>query len=588
MKGTDNMANNSLDVQFGGISVAGRKPVNQDAFAVYQPTLSVVRYKGVGVCVADGVSSSENSQQASSTSVTHFLQDYYSTPDSWDVKTAAGKVLSALNSWLYHHGQQASARHNGLVTTFSGMILKSRTAHVFHAGDSRIYHFRGGHLEQVTRDHVHNMGGSQPLSRAMGMDTRLEVDYLQRDLQQGDLFLLSTDGVHGFLGHARLTAALAAIASDASQRDLELVCQQLQADALAAGSDDNLTCVILKIRDLPASDLEEMQRSASMRVIPPVLKEGDVLDHFQVKKVIHANTRSYLYKVVSKRDGKTYALKAPSINFEDDPAYLEGFAREQWIGSRLDHPNLMKIWPQQENSRYLYHLCEWLEGISLRQWMHDHPHADLQVVRAITDQIIPGLRALQRMGMVHRDIKPENVILTDSGEVKIIDYGTVAVRGLAELGVFSLEDVPVGSVNYIAPEYVVDGVANTQSDLFSLAVMVYEMLAGTQPYDMEHVYRRGAKSVSEWKYKPLRSERPDLPLWLDLTLQKAMHPAVAQRYAAFSEFRTDLFQPNESLLALHTRQPLMQRNPLAFWQGVAALLALVAVAEGWWIAQISI
>ncbi|MCY0966543.1 bifunctional protein-serine/threonine kinase/phosphatase [Parathalassolituus penaei] len=577
------MANNSLDVQFGGISVAGKKPINQDAFAVYQPTLSVVRFKGIGVAVADGVSSSENSQQASSTSVTHFLQDYYSTPDSWDVKTAAGKVLSALNSWLYHHGQQASARHNGLVTTFSGMILKSRTAHVFHAGDSRIYHFRGGNLEQITRDHVHNMGGRQALSRAMGMDTRLEVDYLQRDLQVGDLFLISTDGVHGYLPHNHMRDALASLGEESTQRQIEQVCQQLQNDALAAGSDDNLTCVILRVKDLPSSELEEMQRSARQRVIPPVLEEGSVIDHFQVKKVIHANNRSYLYKVVSKRDGKTYALKAPSINFEDDPAYLEGFAREQWIGSRLDHPNLMKIWPQQENSQFLYHLCEWLEGISLRQWMHDHPHADLQQVRAITDQIILGLRGLQRAGMVHRDMKPENVILTEDGRVKIIDYGTVSVKGLAELGVFSLEDVPVGSVNYIAPEYVVDNVATSQSDLFSLAVMVYEMLAGALPFDMEHVYRRGAKSVSEWKYKPLRSHRPDLPLWLDLALQKAMHPSVRQRYEAFSEFRTDLFQPNESLLALHTRQPLMQRDPLIFWQAVSVIWATAALVEGWWI-----
>ena len=97
-----------LIVTLGGYSSAGPKDENQDAFAACITTQE--HYKGVALCVADGVSCSEHAQQASTTSVTHFLQDYYSTPDSWDVKTAAGRVLSSLNAWLYHHGQQASAR----------------------------------------------------------------------------------------------------------------------------------------------------------------------------------------------------------------------------------------------------------------------------------------------------------------------------------------------------------------------------------------------------------------------------------------------------------------------------------------------
>ena len=113
----------NLEVTFGGFSSAGNKPENQDAFAAWQPSTNSARYKGIACCIADGVSCSDNAQQASTTSVTHFLNDYYSTPDSWDVKTAAGKVLSSLNAWLYHHGQQASARHNSLVTTLSSLNI---------------------------------------------------------------------------------------------------------------------------------------------------------------------------------------------------------------------------------------------------------------------------------------------------------------------------------------------------------------------------------------------------------------------------------------------------------------------------------
>jgi protein phosphatase len=577
------MSSNTLDIQFGGVTTAGTKVLNQDAFALYQPTLSAVKYKGIGVCIADGVSCSDNAQQASATSVTHFLQDYYSTPDSWDVKTAAARVLSALNAWLFHHGQQASARHNGLVTTFSGMVLKSRTAHLFHVGDSRIYHWREGVLEPLTRDHVHNSQGGSALSRALGMDSRLEVDYLTCDLQVGDQLLLTTDGVHGFVSHEQLQQAMASVGADTRQYQIEHICRDVLDAALQAGSDDNLTCVMVRIQSLPAAGLDETQRAVSARVIPPVLAVGQTLDYYRVTQVIHANARSHLYKVIDRRDGRFYALKAPSLNFEDDPVYLDGFAREQWIGSRLDHPNLMKVYPQQANSRFLYHICEWIDGCSLRQWMLDHPMADLPQVRALADQLINGLRVMQRMGMVHRDLKPENVILAADGNIKIIDYGTVMVRGLAESGVFDDEDMPLGSVNYIAPEYVIDGIANSQSDLFSLAVMVYEMLSGQQPFAMEQAGRRGAKSTHEWQYRPIRQYRPDLPLWLELVLQKAAHPVIRQRYDSFSEFRTDLYQPNNSLLQQHTREPLIKRHPLSFWQTLSALLMLIAMAEAWWI-----
>ncbi|MDO6806036.1 hypothetical protein Q4595_26500, partial [Wenyingzhuangia sp. 1_MG-2023] len=92
-------------------------------------------------------------------------------------------------------------------------------------------------------------------------------------------------------------------------------------------------------------------------------------------------------------------------------------------------------------------------------------------------------------------------------------------------------------------------------------VMVYEMLSGQQPFAMEQAGRRGAKSTHEWQYRPIRQYRPDLPLWLELVLQKAAHPVIRQRYDSFSEFRTDLYQPNNSLLQQHTREPLIKRHP---------------------------
>jgi serine/threonine protein phosphatase PrpC len=573
------MMNNSLEVQFGGVTTAGKRDVNQDAFAVHKPPSDIVRAKGIGACVADGVSSSVNAQQASSTSVTHFLQDYYSTPDNWDVKSSAAKVLSSLNAWLFHHGHQASAHENALVTTFSGLVLKGQTAHLLHVGDSRIYQWRDGTLEQLTRDHVHSGSGQAFLSRALGMDTRLEMDYHQRDIRAGDVFLLCTDGLHVFASRGQLVEVLSKVTTETSREEMEAFCQDLVNAAIASGSDDNASCVLMCVQSVPDLEMQEIRREPGVRVVPPVLKEGESLDHFVIQELLYSSHRSHLYRAVNKRDGRVYAIKAASGSSQNDQLCAESFAREQWIGSHLAHPNLMKIIPQEEESRFMYHVCEWIDGISLRQWMFDHPQADLVEVRQIVDQLVQGLRAMQRMGMVHRDLKPENIMLTADGTVKIVDYASVAMRGLRELAAIDPEHLPKSSENYIAPEYLLEGVSNTQSDIYALAVITSEMLTGRSPFDAATILSRKSYSRSDWKYRSVRDIRPDLPLWLEVTLKKGCCPDPGHRYVAYSEFLADLYRPNDALVSQYVGQSLRSRNPQLFWQLVAAGASLVAVVE---------
>lgn len=584
-----------LTVSFGGFSTAGIKDENQDAFAAHQPGLSQAKYKGIGACIADGVSCSDQAQLASSTAVTHFLQDYYCTPDSWDVKTSAGKVLSSLNAWLFHHGQQASARHNSLVTTFSALIAKSTSAHIFHAGDSRIYRYRpkkaeaAAEFEQLTRDHCiaqgnPEKGGKTFLSRALGMDNYLEVDYHCVDIQAGDYFVFSTDGAHEYLSAADIQQCLSELTPDDKQHQFEKASQQLVSTALDRGSDDNCSLFLVRIEQVPAPDMEEAQRQLTQRVIPPALDVGHKIDQLNVEKVLYSGSRSHVYRV-KNNDGKHYVLKAPSENFSDDLVYLDGFAREQWVGNRVDHPNVMKIYPVRDGSRFLYHLCEYIEGQSLRQWLHDTDNPSLDQVRDITEQIIRGLRAFQRLGMVHRDLKPENILITPQGQVKLIDFGTVSVRGISEAAGSIKEDCPVGSVQYIAPEYVMTGQAGVQSDLFSLAVIVYEMLTGHIPYRMDDVHRRTPKSTSEWRYISLRQHRPDLPRWLDLTLEKGTHPNWQKRYPAYSEFIQDLKQPNPQLLRHAHKRPLIERNPVRFWKSTSIVLLILVLLLTWKLLQ---
>jgi protein phosphatase len=581
------MTSNSLNVIYGGHSATGPKPRNEDAFAVFLPNGHLRDQKGAVAAMADGVSCSENAQQASQTSVTTFIQDYLSTPETWDVRTSASRVLGALNSWLHAQGQASASRQDGFVTTFSGLVLKSTTAHLIHCGDSRIWRLRGGQLTQLSTDHcLRQQEGGGMLTRALGLDYDLKIDYQQRSLRVDDTLILTTDGVHEVLRQAQLRELLApltdaelTLSGEGREGTLERLAQQIVAAALAAGGSDNASCLILRVLQLPVDELEEMQRRLTARVIPPVLQVGHRLDDYTVLQVLHSGPRSHLYLVSHPRFRQKFVLKAPSLNFAEDPQYLEGFAREQWVGRRIDHPGIMKIHEPLADSRFLYHCCEYIDGQTLRQWMQQHPQPAIAPVREFAKQIAAALRAMQRLGMLHRDLKPDNVMLSAQGELKLIDFGTVQVKGLGDVHARLREEVPVGTADYLAPEYLMGERGEHRSDIFSLGVMIYEMLCGDLPYKALPSNVGALRSYAHWQYRPLSIVRADLPLWLDLCLRKACAPRPSQRYESLSEFMHDLEVPNTALVAEHLERPMLERHPVRFWQGLSLVLLILLVVS---------
>lgn len=576
-----------LSLVYGGYSAAGVKEDNEDAFTAFLPTESLRQSKGALACIADGVSCSENAQLASQTSVTTFIEDYLSTPDTWDVKMSSARVLSSLNSWLYHQGQVASARHNGLVTTFSGLIIKSASAHILHCGDSRVYRYRGGKLTQLSTDHcLQNRNGSDTLIRGLGMDRDLKVDYQQRSARVDDIFMLTTDGVHGVMNDAAMTEHLETLSSEklttlgeGRNASLETVAKCIVEQALAAGSQDNLSCLLVHITSLPLEDINEVHRKLTSQAIPPVLKAGNKLDDYVIERVLHSGTRSHIYLARHPRMRQPLIIKAPAENHGEDPLYLEGFIREQWIGRRIDNPGVMKIMEPDTESRFLYHVCEYIEGQTLRQWMHDNPQPDLSKVRELAQQIAAAVRVFQRMGMLHRDLKPENIMLTTESKIKLIDFGTVRVRGLQDISSPLAEDTPAGTVDYIAPEFLVGELGLYRSDIFSLGVILYEMCTGVLPYKAVSRVRSRHDNYSHWRYKSALSHRKDLPQWVDLALKKACNPNPRQRYEALSEFMTDLETPNRELLQNFKTAPLIEKNPVLFWQVISGVLFLILVLQ---------
>ncbi len=555
----------SLAISAGQYSSAGLKESNEDACGIRIPDEPLLTTKGIAAVIADGVSSSAGGREASECCVQGFLNDYFSTPESWVARTSGQRVLGALNRWLHGQGQHKYGSAHGMITTLSAVVVKSCTAHLFHVGDTRIYRRREGELECLTRDHqVWSAGEKTFLSRAMGADTHVEIDYRSLPVERGDLFLLTTDGVHGWLSPRDMQALLERHAGQPEQAARALV-----EAALARGSSDNATCQVFTIDSLPEIDEETFYRQLVELPFPPPLENGMVLDGYRILRELHASSRSQVYLALDTETNERVVLKTPSVNYEDDAGYIDRFLHEEWAGRRLNNPHVLRVLKPRRRRRFLYYVTEYLEGQTLRQWMHDHPLPSPAAVRPLVSQIAAGIRAFHRQEMIHQDLKPENIMIDTHGTVKIVDFGSTRIAGIQEIATPLRHEHPLGSLDYAAPEYFLGYAGTSQSDLYALGVITYEMLTGHLPYGGP----LSARNLKRVRYRPAQDFNPEVPLWVDKALQKAVHIQPQRRYDSLSEFVYDLAHPNPAFL--EEDMPLLERNPLAFWRGLALLEALL-------------
>jgi len=557
----------TLRVDAAQYSSAGIKPSNQDACGIRIPRGIELENKGIAAVIADGMSGSDAGKEAAEACVTGFLSDYFTTPDSWSTETAGGKVLSALNRWLYARGQQQYDSGKGMVTTLSALVIKSATAHLFHAGDTRIWRMRRGRLECLTRDHrVHVDADKNYLSRAMGIELHMEIDYRALPVETGDLYLLTTDGVHDFVPESQLAGFLYDSAAG-----LEEIAGRIAAHALECGSHDNVSCQILRVDALPQLNEHEFYRRFSQLPFPPPLEPGMVLDGYEIIRELHASKRTQVYLARDRDSHRQVILKTPSVNYSDDPDYIDAFLHEEWAGRRISNQHVLKVLKPHLQHQCLYYVTEYIEGQTLRQWMHDNPQPALEEVRGIVQQIAAGLRAFHRQEMIHQDLKPENIMIDTHGTVKIIDFGSTKIAGIAEIATPLSRDRLLGTRNYTAPEYLQGYPGSNLSDLYSLGVITYEMLTGRLPYGARELTARRLRHA---RYVPAASLNPDIPAWMDKAIEKAVSIPRSRRYPALSEFLHDLSHPNRALLPGNA-EPLLERNPLLAWKVLALALFLL-------------
>lgn len=555
----------SLSVDIGKYSIAGMKIVNEDAVHSYIPEHPhAIINKGIGLVIADGVSSAEAGKEASEYAVLKFIEEYFKTPDTWSVKQAGQKTLSTINLNLFKKSHEFIQQEKGYLCTFSGLIIKSTTAYFFHAGDSRLYHISKNKdlestIRQVTRDHTVNIGGGKNiLSRAVGMDNMLQIDFGKISLAQDDLLLLTTDGIHDFVNESDIHSLLI------KNAPVQHICEELVALAQSRQSDDNISCVLGKVTQLPLESRDDFNTKMTLLPFPPNLEPGMKIDGFEIIKELFASSRSQVYLVSDSRTGNQIVMKTPSINFQDDVHYIDRFIQEEWIGKRIKSEYTVGIITQNHPRTFLYYLMEYVPGISLDKWMQDNPLPTPKKAIGIIKQIAKALQAFHDTETIHQDLKPANIMIDKNRNIKVIDFGSVFVAGIAEIFIPIEHLGALGTATYSDPHYLQGKNTGIQGDIYALATITYELFTGKLPYSDKIEQCVNKTDFDKLRYISANTYNPIIPLWFDRALEKGVTLQLPNRYSSLSQFVNDITQPNPDFL--HDDPVIQNSKGLMFWQ----------------------
>jgi len=266
------------------------------------------------------------------------------------------------------------------------------------------------------------------------------------------------------------------------------------------------------------------------------LRPGDQLGHYRIEELVARSGMSSIYRATDMRTGRQVAIKVPHPEMEADPALFDRFKREIEIGQKLDHPGVMKVLDSGEPG-HVYMVMEWVDGRLLRRLVAESRRLPLERATAITIAICDALDYIHRNGVVHRDLKPEN-IMVDGDRIKLIDFGIAGKAGARRLTFGKLTQL-AGTPDYISPEQVKGKRGDGRSDIYSLGVILYEMVTGETPFSGPNPFVVMNDRLVNNPVPP-RELNPEVSPALQEVIYRALEREPQNRYSTANEFAWDL------------------------------------------------
>ncbi|MFG6465105.1 bifunctional protein-serine/threonine kinase/phosphatase [Roseateles sp. BYS87W] len=575
-----------FELDMGLSSLQGRRPRNED-FAGVQAPAAHEADRGWVAALADGVSGGEHGEglMAAQTSVMSLLRDFHAVPADWDTSVALDRLLGHQNAWLAAHNQRPGPEGHAreALTTLTAVALRGRRYALAHVGDSRAWLLRDGACLQLTQDHRRERRDFAGLTRAMGLDDALRLDHSAGELKVGDRLLLTSDGVHGALRARQIADLLRATPGAQAAADA------LTAAALAAGSHDNATALVLDVNDLADPGLDDLAALGRSLPSPGPLPVGAVLDGYAITARVADNGVHRLLQAREPHSGRLVALKMLHPGRSDDPEERAMLAHEIWLGLRLAEAPRQRRWagrdgsssgfvrvhPPADGATHFYAVFDWHAGQTLEQLLAAGPLDAAQVLPLAT-AVARSLSLLHAAGVVHRDIKPGNLHRGDDGQWRVLDLGVA----LSPRSPAAARELHAGTPSYINPEQWQDPPLppDAGSDLFALGVTLYQALTGRLPYGEIEPYQ-----LARYRREPASVSRlqPSVPMPLDRIVMRAVARDARARFETAEELLLALERLAARDQAVPARPAKASAEPWSPWQvalAVSVLLNLLLVA----------
>jgi serine/threonine-protein kinase len=272
------------------------------------------------------------------------------------------------------------------------------------------------------------------------------------------------------------------------------------------------------------------------------LQPGDLLDHYELEAVVATSGMATVFRARDRRSGQQVAIKVPHPEMESDPTMYDRFRREEEIGTRIDHPGVMKVLANPDRSQ-VYMVMEWLDGRLLRQILNEEKRLPVERAVRITLGICDALEHIHANGVVHRDLKPENIMVGPNDEVHLIDFGIAASAGARRL-TFAHFSQSMGTPDYISPEQVRGKRGDARSDIYELGVMLYEMLTGVVPFSGANPFAVMNDRLLNQPVPPRQLE-PSITPQMQEIVYRTLEREPKNRYPSAREMAYDLTHQDE-------------------------------------------
>jgi hypothetical protein len=532
------MNNGDGEVKSGGWHISARFAApantgkNPNFYAVYEGDAFGHPERGIIAAIAAAQMPARGAGPAAQLVLHSFAEGFFGAQRTFSPRRAAGLSLSAINAWLY--GQL----RNDTASEFSPVSLTAIAFHpsyigIAHIGACSLYRSRAGVVTPLTRPHLRLLPGRPAeITRAIGLDLELTVDYAEERAEPGDKYLLLAGSPEP--GAEALQAAF----------DLRLA------------PNAEIAAMLLDIIAAPAPEAEA-GRALDDLPLRPAPRDGDVWDGFAIGRTLYRGRYTILKLARDTIENRDVVLKIPLPSMLQDEVFAAGFMREAWIGSTVRGGNVaryIELPPERRSSLYL--VMPFYRGETLEARLNRPPVMSLPDGIGIALKLCEAVRDLAAIQIIHRDIKPENIMLLANNEVKLLDLGLAYLPGIDRQDSVK----PGGTLRYMAPELMNGAMANGRSEVYALAVTIYRMFSG------------GAFPFGQREPVPLSRLRPDLPAWLGRILARALDPAPEARFTDAGAFALAL---NEALVhgmdEESQRRRLARLTKLQFYQALTIL-----------------